>query len=220
MKGNVIVSLEASGRSRRHDLRTLIVALTLATLGIYIALSAGTALAAKQAVDYFGTESGAGTLGGQFDHPKGIAVNSNGAGPANRGDVYVVDSRNNRIERFSRNDNGTPADADDDTYDFVSAWGAGVDAALGGSSYQICTVASECQAGVSTDGNGALGFSFLTDLGPTGASGLAIDEDTGEVYVTDADNHRVNVYAGDGAFLRSFGYECGGFWPRSGFRAQ
>jgi hypothetical protein len=178
-----------------------------------LALLAGTASASKQVVDYFGTESGSGTLGGQFSGPQGIAVNQSGAGAGNKGDVYVVDGffdgtglrPSNRVERFSRDDNGTPAVPGDDSYAFISAWGTGV--LTGGTDYEICTVASSCRAGVSSGANGAL--ATLGQTGDLGAhpEGIAVDQDTGDVYVSDAANYRVNVYAGDGTFLRSFGYD-------------
>lgn len=196
--------------SRRYRLfLSHIAVLVLATFCFLLALGAATASASKQAVDYFGTESGSGTLGGEFDDPNGIAVNNSGAGPASKGDVYVVDQQNNRVERFARNDNGTPAEPADDTYEFISAWGAGVDSTIGGSGYQVCTIASQCQAGIASSGNGALGLRSPGSFGGAGvgASGIAVDQDSGEVYVTDAANFRVNVYTGGGAFLRSFGYD-------------
>lgn len=39
--------------------------------------------------------------GGQLNTPRGVAVNATGAGPADAGDVYVVDAGNNRIQQFS-----------------------------------------------------------------------------------------------------------------------
>src|SRR4051812_47455416 len=107
--------------------------LGVVVLGLFFILSVASASAAKQVVDYFGAEVGTGTLGGQFDSPGKIAVNNSGAGPADKGDIYVVDRNNNRIQRFARDNNGTPSDTSDDTYPFVSAWGAGVDSDTGGS---------------------------------------------------------------------------------------
>ncbi len=168
----------------------------LLVLGFALTLGVGTASASKQVVDYFGTASGSGTLGGQFRGPGGVAVNNSGAGPAERGEIYVADTENNRIQRFARNENGTPADPSDDSYEFVSAWGAGVDAAAGGSGYQICTVASQCTAGAASGIGGGL----------SSPSAVAVDQDTGDLYVTDPGNYRIDVYSGDGTFLRSFGY--------------
>lgn len=174
---------------------------------------------AKQVVDYFGTDPAAvlGSKGGEFRFPGGVAVNQGGAGPADAGDVYVLDQGGfrqpwpNRVQRFHRDDNGTPANPYDDEWEFVSAWGADVVKAGGAGDlgdaadaiYEICTVAEQCQQGVASGGNGsASGNGALAR--PTG---IALDQDTGRVYVADSLNHRVNVYAGDGVFVRSFGWD-------------
>jgi hypothetical protein len=177
-----------------------------ALLALVLLATAPAASASKQAVDFFG---GTGSLGGQFefgqfDSAVGVAVNNSGAGAGNQGDTYVLDPDNNRVERFGRNDNGTPTDPADDTFSFLSAWGADVDATpSGGSSYEICTVAAECQAAAASGGNGTQAGNGTLD----NAQSVAVDQDTGEVYVSDAGNSRVNVYEGDGTFLRSFGYD-------------
>jgi sugar lactone lactonase YvrE len=174
-------------------------------------LALAPAASAKEVVDYFGTASGSGSLGGEFFRPQDIAVNSTGAGVAEAGDVYVVDSDNRRIQRFSVDDNGTPADPYDDDWVFVSAWGADVVQAGGqgdlgdatAANYEICMVASECKAGVASGGNG----STAGNGGISGGLRIALDLDTGNVYVSDSGNARVSVYSPEGAFLRSFGYD-------------
>jgi hypothetical protein len=179
----------------------------LLTLTVALAF-APAAHASKDAVDFFG---GNGTLGGQFGDARSVTVNETGAGPANPGDVYVFDANNKRIERFGRDDNGTPGNTPgataDDTYFFISAWGADVDSTpSGGFDYEICTVAAECQAGVASGGNGtAAGNGVLGN--PDKGGSLALDQDTGNLYVADAGNFRINVYDGTGTFLRSFGYD-------------
>jgi sugar lactone lactonase YvrE len=173
-------------------------ALTLLTLTVTaLVLGTNVASASKQVVAYFGTEAGSGQQGGQFSGVGDIAVNSSGAGPAEKGDIYVIDTGNNRIQRFAQDGNGTPSNPFDDTFPFVGAWGAGVDAGLAGSGYEVCTVAANCTAGARSGGNGALDQ----------PNGIAVDQDTGVVYVTDASNNRVSVYEGDGTFLRSFGWD-------------
>jgi sugar lactone lactonase YvrE len=160
---------------------------------------------AKEVIAYFGTESGSGTAGGQFESPGDIAVNSTGAGSADSGDVYVVDEGNSRIQRFALDDAGTPANPYDDSYSFISAWGADVDgSASGGQAYEVCLVATSCQAGVPSGGNGSAAGNGSLASRP---EGIAVDQDSGNVYVTDRGNSRVNVYAGDGTFLRSFGFD-------------
>jgi WD40 repeat protein len=243
-------------------------------------------------VNWFGSKTGGGTLGGQFSNPRDIAVNSTGAGPASQGDVYVVDEGNNRIERFDAEGN------------FISAWGAnvltaavsevqtltvnatggsftlsfegettaaiaynasdstiqtalrnlpsvdgngvnnvqvsqptaegpyaitfnatlaatnvpqlGIDGSLlagsasvvttteGSGQYEICTAAANCRQAPNTGG------ANHTDNTKNGSlsrpQSVAVDGDTGNVYVSDRDNRRVNEYTGDGTFIRSFGF--------------
>jgi len=180
----------------------------LVGLGLLVALLAFAprASAAKQAVDFFG---GLGTPGGQFVDPQGIAANDSGAGPANPGDIYVADSNNNRIQRFGRDDNGTPGNFSDDTYFFISAWGADVvsEGGTGDSgnqaakNYEICTLAPECKAGVASGGNGTQAGNGTLD----NPRSVAVDGDTGNVFVADRDNRRINAYDGAGNFLFSVG---------------
>jgi NHL repeat-containing protein len=165
---------------------------------VTLAVVASGVSASKQVYDYFGTPTGFGSAGGEFDNPRGIAVNNSGAGPAEKGEIYVVDGSfpnppSNRIERFSRDENSD--------YHFISAWGAGVES--GGTDYQICTIAANCRDATASGGNGTLAGDGSLDE----PRGIAVDQDSGEVYVTDSGNNRVNVYAGDGTFLRSFGYD-------------
>jgi hypothetical protein len=189
---------------RRRQRRRLGIDLTRVQLSVtliaafFVLLWTPVAQASKQAVDFIG---GSGTLGGEFGFEQGgIAVSETGAGPADAGDIYVADPPNNRIQRFGRDDNGTPANADDDTYFFISAWGIDVDSqAPGDSEYEVCVVASQCQKGTASAVNGG--------LAALQKNGLALDQDTGNLYVSDAGNYRVSVYSGDGTFLRSFGYD-------------
>lgn len=173
-------------------------ALTLTALILALLAFSPSADASKQAVDFFG---GSGTLGGQFTAATGIAVNDTGAGGVPVGTIYTADGGGNRIQRFQREDNGTPADSADDTYAFVSAWGAGV--LSGGTDYEICTISTSCQSGVGAGGNATL----AGDGSLSQPRGIAVDQDTGNLYVSDSGNNRVNVYDGTGAFLRSFGYD-------------
>jgi hypothetical protein len=148
--------------------------------------------ASKEVVSYFGSPTGEGSLGGEFYYPRDVAVNSSGAGPAEPGEIYVVDEQNNRVERFTAKD------------DFVSAWGADVAKPEGGENYEICTVASECKAGAFVfSGNGtAAGDGVMTQ-----PQSVAVDGDTGNVYVSERFGHRIDEYDGTGKFLRSFGFD-------------
>jgi hypothetical protein len=182
-------------------------ALALAVISLSLALLAPAAQA-KEVIAYFGSAAGQGRLGGEFWFPGDIAVNSSAAGPANKGDIYVTDrgggGASSRVQRFAQNDNGTPAEPYDDKYEFISAWGANVDSTpSGGSDYEICTVAAECQGGLQVAGNGSAAGNG--DFNSPRA--IAVDQDTGDLYVSDQINRRVSVYEGDGTFLRSFGYD-------------
>jgi hypothetical protein len=169
--------------------RRLAYALSVAAL-LLLSLPAFASAVAKQPVDFFG---GSGALGGKFeDTPQGIAVNQSGSGAGNPGDVYVTDTSDNRVERFARDDRGTPADGSDDTYSFLSAWGAGVEPSSG-TGYEVCTVAEKCSEAIAG--------------GLSNPAGIAVDGDTGDVYVADPGNERVDVYSGDGTFLRAFGFD-------------
>jgi tripartite motif-containing protein 71 len=122
-----------------------------------------------------------GTGAGMFVEPNGIAVDQES------GDVYVVDTNNERVERFTGQGR------------FVLAWGWGV---RDGRSPQLqrCTAASGCHAGLRGAGAGQLGY----------AEGVAVDNDPvsgsqHDVYVVDISNARVQKFSPDGRFLLMFG---------------
>lgn len=98
------------------------------------------------------------------------------AGPS--GAVYVVDQVNNRISEFS------PAGS------FVLAWGWGV--SDGASHYETCT--GPCLPGLSGGGGGEL----------RGAAGITTDQ-SGNVYVADSSNARIDEFSASGAFVKTFG---------------
>jgi hypothetical protein len=66
-----------------------------------------------------------------------------------------------------------------------------------GTGFEICTVAIECQAGTASGANGAL----------NSPQSVAVDQDTGNVYVSDRENRRIDEYDGEGNFIRSFGFD-------------
>jgi hypothetical protein len=81
-----------------------------------------------------------------------------------------------------------PASAD---VSFTRAWGWGV--ADGSSQFETCTIA--CQGGISGSGAGQLSF----------PEGVAVDG-SGDVFVADSSNNRVDEYTSAGAFVRSWGW--------------
>ncbi|MBC7228401.1 MAG: TIGR03663 family protein [Thermoflexales bacterium] len=146
---------------------------------------------------------------GQFLRPRGVAV-------APDGSVYVADSGNHRIQKFT-------ADGQ-----WVTAWGS-----FGGCPEQTPPPGTFCEPwGVAVGPDGAVyvadlwahrvqkfspdgafiaqwGFSsnYGADLRPGafyGPRGIAVAPD-GTVYVTDTGNKRVQVFTADGAYLRMWG---------------
>jgi tripartite motif-containing protein 71 len=120
-----------------------------------------------------------GTLAGEFIEPNGIAVDQL------NGDVFIVDSNNTRVEKFTRD--GA----------FLLAWGWGV---ADGKTQALQTCETRCFAGSDGTGPGQLSF----------AEGAAVDNDPaspsyGDVYVVDIGNHRVEKFTPSGEFLLMFG---------------
>ena len=223
-------AMHRSGLCRWRSLARATVLLAV-TGAFVLSLGVANASASQQVIDYFGTQVGSDTHGGQFLGARDVAVNYTGAGPADPGDVYVADSNGlvgGRIQRFAYDDNGTPGEPYDDSYDFVSAWGADVvqEGGVGDqgnaaqANFEICTVASQCKAAAIASGNGTVagdGAMFQSE-------GIAVDQDTGRVYVSDSipgyafgNNARIDVYEGDGTFLYSFGFDVDASEPGTGY---
>ncbi len=97
------------------------------------------------------------------------------------GDVYVADDGYNRIDEFSA------AGA------FIKAYGWGV--VDGMSQFETCT--TTCRAGIL--GGGAGQFDFFE------ASGVATDS-SGDVYVADNFNNRIDEFSAAGAFIKAYGW--------------
>ena len=115
---------------------------------------------------------------GQLDDPLGAATDSSG-------DVYVTDTANNRIDEFS------PAGA------FIKAYGWGV--SDGASQFETCT--STCQAGI-YPGSIAIGGGTGQVNRPVGiATGPS-----GDVYVGDSQNNRIDEFSAAGAFIKAYGW--------------
>ncbi|HXB63485.1 MAG TPA: 6-bladed beta-propeller [Solirubrobacteraceae bacterium] len=95
------------------------------------------------------------------------------------GNVYVSDQGNNRVEELSSG--GT----------FIKAFGWGVNK-TGKDEFEICT--SECKAGLAGSGNGQ--FSTI--------AGVAVDS-SGNVWVADFGNNRIEEFNEKGEYLKKFG---------------
>jgi DNA-binding beta-propeller fold protein YncE len=95
------------------------------------------------------------------------------------GNLWIVDYGNNRLEKFSSS--GT----------FLDAFGFGV--VNGEEKYQICT--SACHAGNAGSGSGQF----------KEPRGITINQSTGNIYVTDSGNGRIEELSSSGSFVRAFG---------------
>ena len=123
-------------------------------------------------------EGVAGQLGGELNEPTDVATDA-------AGNVYVMDSYNERIQKF------------DSFGNFKRAWGKDVDSA-GGTGFEVCTVAASCREGAL----GSLGGEFY-GLGFFG--GLTTDL-AGNVYVAEEGlNNRVQKFDSAGNWERAWG---------------
>jgi len=152
---------------------------------------------------YFLFSIGAQAPVGQFNYPEGVAV-------APDGSVYVIDSENCRIQRFSA------------TGTFLNAWGScgseegkfshpyGVAVAPDGTVYVADTSNHRIQRFSATG-------TFLGKWGSRGSgdgqfywpASVAVAPD-GTVYVADSGNHRIQRFSATGTFLGKWGSEGSG----------
>ena len=118
----------------------------------------------------------AGSAAGAMSAPQGVAV------AQATGDVYVTDQGNRRVDEF------TEAGV------FVRAFGGEVNKTTKG---PVCDAGEECQAGASGGAAGEFGSSIGYP---------AVNPVTGDVYVADPANRRVQVFEADGVFKQAFGW--------------
>lgn len=171
----------------------------LALVGL-LAPSASASKGGDSLIGQASSVSGEAADGGLFNVPRDIAVNQSGAGGVAPGTIYVVDQNNHRVQRLSSS--GA----------FQMTWGrdvvtTGAPNDLGTAVFEICdathpttpNAAADCKAG--TTATPALG-GFLNS-----PSGIAVDQDTGDVYVRDRSNNRVQQFTAAGAFVRAWGWD-------------
>ncbi len=136
---------------------------------------------------------GPGQGAGQFEEGVSVAVDNSGQPltDSSAGDVYVADRNNNRIDKFT-------ADGE-----FLLAWGEGV--ADGNEEPETCgpdakPAPVECHAGLPGGAAGELNF-------PDGVAvdSSTLDASTGDVYVEDLGNHRIDKFTADGEFRLAWG---------------
>lgn len=120
-----------------------------------------------------------GAAAGQFNQANGIAVNQAS------GHVYVADLGNRRVQEFDAAGN------------FVRAWGWNVDATNPETEFEICPAGNTCQAGSTGAGSG--------QFGATATGRIAVDPVSGDVYVADPGNRRVQKFDAAGNFLATIG---------------
>jgi hypothetical protein len=166
------------------------IALSLLTVAIAL-LAFASASQAKVVVDTFGFP---GPEGGHTNEPQGIAINQTGAGGVTPGTLYVTEALEgsaatdaNRIQRL------------DSEGHFERLWGFDV-VQGGGTGFEICTVASECKRGITTE------TAYGGQVHSPG--GIVVNQATGNVYVSEGfGQHRIQEFDADGNFIRAWGWD-------------
>ena len=177
--------------------RVVLVVVVLSVFACVVLVGmAGSALAVGT-LPFLASFGSQGEAAGQFQLPRGVAVDE--SSDASKGDVYVADQNNDRVEKF------------DAVGDFVLMFGREVNETKvnefneAGNPHNVeeweenvCAAASgnTCKTGVSGEGGEELkGLS----------TGVAVDPSSGSVYVADRANHRVDKFSPTGRFELMFG---------------
>ena len=140
-----------------------------------------------------------GTDDGQFKFPTGIAVDSSG-------NVYVVDTNNNRIQKFTS------------TGTFITKWGSfgtgdgqfigptGIAVDSSGNVYVVDTQVIRIQKFTSTGTFITKWSGFEFGGAPfSGPLGVGVDS-SGNVYVADSGNNRIQEFTSTGIFITKWGF--------------
>jgi hypothetical protein len=130
---------------------------------------------------------------GQFDDQNGVAANdsaiADGAldalGNPAEGHLYVADEDNHRVQAF------------DSAGVFQFMFGRDVNADLPGTGAEVCTREESCQGGTALAGEEA---GELDEV-----QGVAVDQSTGDVYVSEDDNARISKFDAAGNFILAIG---------------
>ena len=141
----------------------------------------------------FGTH---GSGQGQFEYPRGIAVDGDG-------NILVVDSNNNRIQKFTADGQFLTA-VGNGPLQFKYPYGIALNAS--NNKVYVLDACNNCVQVLSSN------LAFSSTFGRGGSAKgqfhypVAISCDrTGNVYVADSNNHCVQVFTAEGRFLRTFG---------------
>jgi len=128
-----------------------------------------------------------------------IAINRIGAGGADPGDLYILNTGNKRVEVYTPG--GTSAT-------LTRAFGLNVvesGPGSNGTGYEICvpSAGDVCQVGSEAGSAGAL----------ASPQGIAVDEVNGIVYVADQNNRRIDAFSATGVFEGAFGWKVNAGTP-------
>jgi hypothetical protein len=131
-----------------------------------------------------------GTLGGELSNPTGVTIDQA------TGHVYVMDRGNRRVQEFDLDGTFIRAWG----WDVVQTGGIGDDATPPAGEFEICTVATQCQAGSDGEGAGQFATSDVNsiDIDPAAPHHL---------FVTDSANRRVLEFEPDGSFVQGWGFD-------------
>ena len=158
---------------------------------------------------------GAGSGLGQLNAPAGLALSPDGK------TIYVVDSGNKRVQRYDIDGKfvGAWDGSSDPTLEFATNFGQGPQGIATDANGLIYVADTWNHRIVVLDPQGTVVRELgqkgvITDTGDSpdpnvdtgrfyGPRGVAVDN--GEIYVVDTGNERVQVFAQDGTFLRTFG---------------
>jgi DNA-binding beta-propeller fold protein YncE len=175
--------------------------LLLLLSSVLLGLRESLVLAAPRAVEApptYRTQWGSlGSSNGQFNRPFGVATDSSG-------NVYVADTANQRVQKFTSNGAFVSAISGQ----FSNPYGLATDSS--GNLY-VTNLGSHQIQKYNSSGN------FLALIGSQGSGigqlstpvGVATDS-SGNVYVADTNNHRIQKFNSNGNYLSQFGFQGNG----------